>query len=239
MSEALISVVVMALDEAASLEAVVDELEATLRRLGVDYHLLIVDDGSSDGTGEIADRLAGARDSVEVIHHGENLGLGGVYRTGLFQSRGRFVTFFPADGQFPPTAIEKFLPLSTHHDLVLGYLPGRRHAWLGALLSRLERALHFLLFGSTPRFQGVFLLRREVLDAYTLKSSGRGWGIVMELILRTQRGDFRIISVPTEIRPRMAGHSKVQNSTTIWSNLLQLLQVRRALWGGSKKLTRS
>lgn len=229
----------MALDEAASLEAVVDELEATLRRLNIAYQVLIVDDGSSDRTGEIADRLARERTPVEVIHHGENLGLGGVYRTGLSRSRGRFVTFFPADGQFPPTAIEKFLPLSAQHDLVLGYLPGRRHSWLGALLSRLERTLHFLLFGSTPRFQGVFLLRREVLDTYTLKSSGRGWGIVMELILRTQRGGFRIISVPTEIRPRMAGRSKVQNSTTIWSNLLQLLHVRRALWSGSKKPTRS
>jgi glycosyltransferase involved in cell wall biosynthesis len=239
MREVSISVVVMAFDEAASLEAVVDELEATLLRLDIGYQVLIIDDGSSDDTGEIADRLAGGRGAVEVVHHGENLGLGGVYRTGLFESCGRFVTFLPADGQFPPTAIEKFLPLSANHDLVLGYLPVRRHSAFGALLSRLERALHFVLFGSTPRFQGVFLLRREVLDAYTLESSGRGWGIVMEMILRTQRAGFRIVSVPTEIRPRMAGHSKVQDSTTVWSNLLQLLQVRWALWSGDKKPTRT
>jgi glycosyltransferase involved in cell wall biosynthesis len=208
----------MAFDEAASLEAVVDELEATLNPLAVDYQVLIVDDGSSDGTGEIADRLAGERPAVEVIHHRENLGLGGVYQTGLFRSSGRFVSFFPADGQFPPTAIETFLPLSEDHDLVLGYLPDRRDSPVGALLSRLEKMLKFLLFGSTPRFQGVFLLRRAVLDAYTLESSGRGWGIVMEMILRTQRAGFRIVSVPTGIRPRMAGQSKVQVRWVLWTH---------------------
>ncbi len=237
--EALISVVVMAFNEAASLLAVVDELEDSLRRLRVRYEVLIVDDGSNDGTGEVADGLAAERPSVETVHHAENCGLGGVYRTGFEQARGRFITFFPADGQFPPSAIEAFLPLSADHDLVLGYLPNRRHSPVGALLSRLERLLQFALFGSTPRFQGVFLLRRQVLDTFSLKSSGRGWGIVMEMILRTQRAGFRIISVPTEIRPRMAGQSKVQNAATIWSNLLQLWRVRRVLWTRNENPTGS
>ncbi len=230
MSELAVSVVVMAFDEAASLETVVDELQRTLRGLEVPYQLLIVDDGSSDDTGAIADRLADEEAAVDVIHHDTNRGLGGVYRTGLHRARGRFVGFFPADGQFAPSALEAFWPLTEHHDLVLGYLPDRRYSLLGGVLSRAERMLHWLLFGSTPRFQGVFLLRRALLDAYPLRSSGRGWGIIMEMILRTQRGEFRITSVPTQLRPRMAGRSKVQNLGTVWSNLLQVLQVRWLLW---------
>lgn len=230
MSDVAVSVVVMAYDEADSLEPVVDELEQTLGSLGVAYQVLIIDDGSSDGTGELADTLAREREPVDVIHHVSNQGLGGVYRTGLFGARGRFVTFFPADGQFPPSAIETFMPLADQYDLVLGYLADRRLSALGGLLSRLEKGLHWLLFGSTPRFQGVFLLRRALLDAYPLRSSGRGWGIIVEMILRTQRGGFRITSVPTQLRPRMAGRSKVQNLGTVWSNLFQVLQVRWLLW---------
>lgn len=224
-----ISVIVMAYDEAACLEPVFDEMEATLARLGARYEVLIVDDGSTDGTDEIAGRLARQRSRVAVVHHTENLGLGGVYHTGFARAAGRFLTFFPADGQFSPAIIEAFWPLAADHDLVLGYLPGSRHSVLGALLSRLERMLHFVLFGSTPRFQGVFLLRRAVLDAYALQSRGRGWGIVLEMILRTQQAGFRIVSVPTDIRPRRAGRSKVQNARTIWSNLVQLGRVRRVL----------
>ncbi len=229
-SEVALSVVVMAFDEAASLETVVGELQETLRRLDVPYQLLIVDDGSGDDTGAIADQLAADADAVDVIHHDTNRGLGGVYRTGLYGARGRFVSFFPADGQFAPAALEAFWPLAEQHDLILGYLPDRRYSLLGGVLSRIERMLHWLLFGSTPRFQGVFLLRRALLDAYPLGSSGRGWGIIVEMILRTQRGGFRITSVPTRLRPRMAGRSKVQNLGTVWSNLFQVLQVRWLLW---------
>ena len=230
MDDVAVSVVVMAFDEAASLETVAGELATTLQGLRIPHQILIVDDGSKDETGAIADRLAAQSPAVDVIHHDTNRGLGGVYRTGLYEADGRFVSFFPADGQFASAALEAFWPLTEEHDLVLGYLPDRRYSMLGAVLSRLERALHWMLFGSTPRFQGVFLLRRELLDAYPLRSSGRGWGIIMEMILRTQRGGFRIISVPTELRPRMAGRSKVQNAGTVWSNFLQVLEVRRLLW---------
>ncbi len=225
-----ISIVVPVFNEEENAEPLVRSIAHAVRPLGLPFELVIVDDGSSDDTGAIADRLADEEAAVDVIHHDTNRGLGGVYRTGLHRARGRFVGFFPADGQFAPSALEVFWPLAEQHDLILGYLPDRRYSLLGGALSRIERMLHWLLFGSTPRFQGVFLLRRALLDAYPLRSSGRGWGIIMEMILRTQRGGFRITSVPTRLRPRMAGRSKVQNLGTVWSNLLQVLQVRWLLW---------
>jgi glycosyltransferase involved in cell wall biosynthesis len=77
-SEVGLSIVVMAFDEAASLEEVVGELEAAAKPLEHPYQILIVDDGSGDGTGEIADRLAEERAAVGVIHHPSNQGLGEV-----------------------------------------------------------------------------------------------------------------------------------------------------------------
>ncbi len=73
------------------------------------------------------------------------------------------------------------------------------------------------------------MIRRELLDGLELKSTGRGWAIILELIIRTMRGGYRVISVPTEMRPRMSGKSKVNNPRTILANLKQAFMLRRLL----------
>jgi hypothetical protein len=164
-----------------------------------------------------------------VIHHPANRGLGGVYRTGFAEAARDLVSFFPADGQFPATILETFHPLMAEHDLVLGYLPRRDSSPLAKGLSAAEKVLYRFLFGPMPRYQGVFMVRRSVLRALTLETDGRGWGVVMEMVLRICRGPYRVVSVPTTLRPRMSGHSKVNNLRTIWTNLKQALALRRTL----------
>jgi glycosyltransferase involved in cell wall biosynthesis len=226
-----LTVVVMAYDEAENIEAVVRELHGVMSRLPGPRadELLIVDDGSRDGTGAVADRLATQLDGVRVVHHQVNRGLGGVYRTGFQEAARDLVTFFPADGQFPAAIIEAFYPLMDQHDLVLGYLPRRASSPLAKGLSAAEKVLYRLLFGPMPRYQGVFMVRRRVLQGLTLRTSGRGWGVVMEMVLRIFRGPYRVTSVPTELRPRMSGQSKVNNLRTVWINLKQALVLRRTL----------
>lgn len=224
-----VSVVVLAYNEVECLEPSVEEILGELRASGVSFELLLVDDGSSDGTSEVADGLATLVPEIRVIHHGKNLGLGGGYRTGFREARGELVTFFPADGQFPASIIGQFLPRAADHDLVLGYLPERASSITAKALSFGERVLYRALFGTFPRFQGIFMIRRRLLDEIPLHSDGRGWAIVMELILRAARGGYRLISVATPCRPRQAGESKVMNARTIRANLEQLFALRRLL----------
>src|SRR6185436_15242857 len=166
---------------------------------------------------------------VRVVHHEVNRGLGGVYRTGFSEATRDLVTFFPADGQFPATIIQAFYPLMDDHDLVLGYLPRRDSSPLAKGLSAAEKVLYRLLFGPMPRYQGVFMVRCRVLRSLTLHTFGRGWGVVMEMVLRIFRGPYRVKSVPTTLRPRMSGQSKVNNLRTIWTNLKQAVDLRRTL----------
>ena len=224
-----LTVVVMAFDEIASVQGVLAELLAALQELGRPHELLIVDDGSSDGTEHAVARFAGAHPAARVVRHPGNRGLGGVYRTGFAEARGRFLTFFPADGQFPASILADFRAVAEDVDLVLGYLPDRRDTPLARALSAAERALYRLLLGRMPRFQGVFMLRRAVLAGLPLKSEGRGWGVVMEMILRVSRSGARVVSRPTPYRPRLAGPSKVNNWRTIAANLRQLLVLRAVL----------
>ncbi len=225
-----LSVVVMTYNEAESLVDVVDEIRAELAGLDTTYEVVVVNDGSSDGSGSVADTLAAEDARVRVIHHRVNAGLGGVYRTGFTQSRGRYLTFFPADGQFPASIIGQFLPLIQHHDLVLGYIPGTRTSVIGKFLSATERILYGVLFGEFPRFQGIMMLRRALLEDLRLVSRGRGWAIVMEFILRASHGGYRIVSEATAHRPRMHGTSKVNNLRSIGSNFTQLLELRCRMW---------
>lgn len=224
-----LTVVVMAYNEVDSLGLVVQEIEVAVRSLGCSYEILIIDDGSSDGTEVLADRLQLSRDHIRCIHHLENSGLGGVYRTGFSEANGRFTTFYPADGQFPADIIQRFYPLMTRNALVLGYLRPQQRSMLAELLSWLERVLYWVLFGPMPRFQGIVMFHTCLLTEFILVSSGRGWAVLMEFILRVIRAGYRVESVPTEVRPRLSGVSKVNNLRTIMDNMRQVVVLRRQL----------
>ena len=221
-----VSVVIMAWNEAASLAEVAREIHAELVHLGGSHEILVIDDGSSDGTGRIADELGRELPSLRVHHHAENRGLGAVYRTGFYEARGEFVTFFPADGQFPASIIGQYLPAMTDTDMVLGVLPERGGSLTARALSLGERLLLRALFGHFPRFQGIMMFRRDLLRDTRLVSEGRGWTVLMEFILRMVRAGARIKNLPITIRPRASGDSKVNNLASIVSNLRQVLALR-------------
>lgn len=229
MSRDSITVAVMAYDEVHTLERVVRETHAELVRSGRDHELVVIDDGSRDGTGELADRLASELPNVRVVHHPTNLALGGVYRTGFDEARCDLLTFMPADGQFPADTVRRLYEGIEGNDLALGYLPDFKRPLLAEVLSFGERALYAMVLGRLPRFQGMFMVRTRLLRELPLRSHGRGWAIVMELVLRATRGPYRVVSVPTEIRPRASGQSKVSNLPTIWVNFKQTLELRRLL----------
>lgn len=225
-----VSVVVMAFNEVANLQDVVIQINGALALLpggpARDDEILIVDDGSTDGTRAVADALADAIAGVRVVHHPMNRGLGGVYRTGFENANQDLIMFFPADGQFPAAIISGFYPLMPDHDLVLGYVSQRSRSLLAKGLSFAEKALYRILFGPMPKYQGVFMVRRAVLSAVPLETTGRGWGIVMEMIIRICRGGYRVKSVPTALTPRTSGRSKVNTLGSIWINLKQTIALR-------------
>jgi dolichol-phosphate mannosyltransferase len=213
-----ISVLISAYNEQASVADVTREVVTTLDAVGQPYEVLLIDDGSTDGTSEIADRMAAKYDRVIAIHHGENRGLGGVYRTAFSHATCDYLTIIPGDGEVPASTIPTFLSLIDDMDMVLGFLPeGKFRAngkpdWRSRLLSGTERKIYRLLFGTFPRFQGNLMFRRKLLAELPLSSTGRGWLVMTEVIIRASQAGYRIASVPIEMRPRVAGKSKVKNA---------------------------
>lgn len=218
-----LSVIVMAYNEAATLESVVDEICREAQKATDIFEVIIMDDGSTDGTGALADRLAQANPNVRVVHFEQNRGIGEVLRIGYQSARNDLVTIFPADGQCPAESITPFVQAMANHDLVLAYIPKRHNPAISIILSKIERLLFFMLFGPMPRFQGIYMFRKSILDQIHLKSMGRGWIIQMELIIRAKRAGYRIASLPTECRPRVSGKSKATNLRSVIANLKQVL----------------
>jgi dolichol-phosphate mannosyltransferase len=223
-----LTVAVMNYNEAKSLRAVVEEIRGVLLTIERPFEIVIINDGSTDGSGEIADALAAEYPEVRVIHHPVNLGLGAVYRNGFTCGRYELATLFPADGQFEAAIIPRFIRRFDEADMVLGFIReyGKNRKWLARFFSWGERTLVRVLFGQFPEFQGIMMFRRALVDTVKLTSRGRGWIIQMELILRFIRKGYRIVNEPTGLRARMSGESKVNNLKSILSNLRQLFVLR-------------
>jgi dolichol-phosphate mannosyltransferase len=224
-----VSLIVMAYNEAGSVADVLREIDTTLPQSGLDYEVLVVDDGSDDGTGRIADALAASMAATRVLHHPTNRGIGEVYRTGFAAAKGDAITFLPADGQFPATIVPQFATLLRDADLVVGYFTDVRRSVPARLLSRCERLLYRAMFGPLPPFKGIMMFRRELLADLGIQPGGRGWGVLMEILVKAVRAGKRIRSEPTPLRARAAGHSKVTNLRSIRANLAQAVALRRSL----------
>jgi dolichol-phosphate mannosyltransferase len=223
-----ITVAVMNYNEAKSLRSVVEEILGVLQRMGNPHEVVIINDGSTDGSGEIADQLSREYKAVRVIHHPTNLGLGAVYRNGFTCGTMQLGTLFPADGQFDANIIPQFVRRFNEADMVLGIIPeyGKNRKPMARFFSWCERLLVRVMFGWFPEFQGIMMFRRPLIDNVKLTSKGRGWIIQMELILRFIRKKYRIVNEPTGLRARMSGESKVNNLKSILSNVRQLFVLR-------------
>jgi len=224
-----LSVVIMAFNEVQTIRGVVSDADFILRNLGLSYEVLIIDDGSRDSTGEICDKLAKEFAAIAVIHSKQNLGLGNVYSTAFDKAHGEFLTFYPADGQFPLSNIAEFIPLMKDYDLILGNIKEAKSSWASKVLAKCERLILRLIFGEFPYFKGIIMFRRNILDNIQLRSSGRAWMVLMELLIKAYRRGFKINSISVVMRPRAHGKSKVNNIKTVASFLGQIFSLKISL----------
>ncbi len=220
-------VVMPTYNEAENVEAIVRATAAVLGRLAPGSHrILIVDDGSPDGTGELADALAGELPVVEVLHRQIKDGLGHAYLAGFaraLEGGAQVVIEMDADFSHDPRYLGDLLAASGDADLVLGsrYVPGggvRDWGLLRRLVSRgggwYARAL--LRVDVRDLTGGFKCIRREVLEAIDLHSvRAEGYVFQIEVTYRALLAGFRIREVPIVFRDRTAGSSKMSTRIAI------------------------
>ncbi len=209
--------VVPTYNEADNIEPLV---RAVREHLPASRRVLIVDDGSPDGTGEIADRMAAAHDDVEVLHRAAKGGLGPAYVAGFqraLAAGARLVAQMDADFSHDPADLPRLLAALEGADLVLGsrYVPGGGVTDWGPLrrmISRGGSAYARLVLGVGIRdlTGGFKVYRREVLEAIDLPSlAALGYAFQVETTYRALRAGFRVAEVPIVFRDRRVGQSKM------------------------------
>ncbi len=226
-------------NEVQGLDAMVRATVAELERAAPgDWRLLVVDDSSPDGTGELADRLSEEIDGVEVLHRSGKEGLGKAYLAGFQHSLAggaEFVIVMDADLSHDPAHLPAMIAAAEHSDLVLGsrYVPGGEVVdWprLRRVLSRSGSVYARAILGVDVRdlTSGFRCVRRRVLETIepsTLRSQGYVFNI--ELTYRTLLAGFTVTEVPISFRDREAGDSKM--SLPIAFEALMLVPRLRAL----------
>lgn len=220
----LLSVVVPAYNEVESLKWVVEELVYALNSLVEKWEVLIVDDGSSDGTGDLADLLAKDLPGVSALHHEKNQGHGQALITGFHSCKGDWLTSIPGDGQIDPKDFETFLGQIQEADFITSFYLDRDDGLDRTLLSRGFRGILYLFFGKIPRSEGPRFFKKEVFEAVTLESAT--FMANLEIVIRAHRAGFRFQEVPVHCRQRVAGETKAATPTTIMKVLWELFQLR-------------
>ncbi|MFI5121441.1 MAG: polyprenol monophosphomannose synthase [Vicinamibacteria bacterium] len=210
-------------NEAANLEPIV---AAVRDRLPAQRRVLVVDDSSPDGTGEIADRLAAAHDDVEVLHRARKEGLGPAYVAGFRRAlRGgaRLIAQMDADFSHDPEDLPRLLAAADQADLVLGsrYVDGGAVAEWGPMRRLISRggsayARTLLGLGVSDLTGGYKVFRRSVLEAIELETiPSLGYAFQVETTYRAARAGFRVVEIPIVFRDRRVGESKMTGSIVV------------------------
>jgi glycosyltransferase involved in cell wall biosynthesis len=202
----------------------------TLRELTDDYEVIVVNDGSTDYTGQVLDELAGHFDHVRVIHHQANRGYGGALRSGFGAATKELVFYTDGDAQYDPRELRLlYAAWSNDVDLVNGYKIGRSDPLHRIIIGKAYQWTVKLLFGLRVRdvdcdFR---LMRRSIFDRIGLTSDS---GVIcVELMKKVQDAGFRIVEVPVHHYHRAYGKSQFFNFRRLWRTGIQLIGLWRTL----------
>jgi dolichol-phosphate mannosyltransferase len=235
-------------NERENLEAVVEAIDRERPGLAFAGDVLVVDDGSPDGTGRIADDLAGRHDWVHVLHRRAKDGLGRAYLAGFAWGLDRgysHVLEMDCDLSHPPAALPRLLAASADADLVLGsrYVPGGGVVGWPPHRKAISRGGSFyartlLGVGVRDLTGGFKCFRREALERIDLAAvRAQGYVFQIELTYRVLRMGGRVVEVPITFTDRAYGESKMSTAIVleaVWQvPLLRVRAIRGKLDPGS------
>ncbi len=224
-----ISVVFPAFNEEENIEPVVSSALRFLPTVTDEYEIIIVDDGSKDRTGKIADELAKKYAQILVIHHPSNKGYGAALRSGFKAAKHDLIFFTDADGQFDIKEISKLIFLIKDADIVCGYRTERADPFFRRFNAGLYNLAIRLLFGlNLVDIDCAFkLFKREVIQRLNLESTGAL--INAELLILAQKRGYIIKQVGVSHYPRKKGKQTGNKIGVILRVFVELIKLWKKL----------
>ena len=224
-----ISVFFPCYNEQQNVSRTVESALGVLEMLDADFEIIIVDDGSTDKTGQIADGLAEKESRIRVVHHPRNLGYGAALQSGFKAAQKELVFYTDGDGQFDMNEMPPLLPLMEQYDIVSCYRLNRRDSLIRKINAWCWTKLVCLLFGLRLRdIDCAFkLYKRDIFDHIELSSTGAL--IDAEILARAARRGYRITQKGVQHYPRTAGAQTGANFRVIFRAFRELFELRRRI----------
>ncbi|MCD4776276.1 MAG: glycosyltransferase family 2 protein [Candidatus Aegiribacteria sp.] len=213
-----------------------------LSRLAVEWEIIVVDDGSSDRTPEIAKELSEEYEGVKLVRHKENKGIGSAVNTGISNSCKTWVFYTDCDGQFNLDELEMLWQIRDSADVISGFRRKRQDPLMRLMYSFAYNTIAYIIFaGGFKDVDSSFkLFRRSIFEDISIRSSSSVADL--ELLILPQKRGYRIRQLPVSHYPRRAGIVSCESyrkGVFAWVRIapiiemfVQLLQLRLRLWRG-------
>ena len=225
-----LSIFFPAYNDSGTIASLVITALRTARKLTPDHEVIVVNDGSADGTAEILDELARTYPEVRVVHHEKNRGYGGALRSGFASATRELVFYTDGDAQYDPTEMELlWRRFGADVDLVNGYKISRSDPVHRIVIGRVYHHTVKLLFGLSVRdvdcdFR---MMRRSIFETVHLeKNSGV---ICLEMMKKITDGGYRIAEVPVHHYHRAFGKSQFFNFKRLFRTAIDVFRLWFAL----------
>lgn len=222
-----LTVFVPAYNEQANLENCVRVVLGKLEELGVSTEILIVDDGSRDETGQIADRLASQSDPVRVIHHPRNLGIGGAFLTAARSARGEWLILIPADLAMDINELKTYLDHTGEADVVVGLRSNRSdYTLLRKIVSWTNiQAVRWLFGMQLHQFQYISMYRTSLLRQVEIEYWQSAF-FLAEVLIKARDLGARLVEVEICYAPRVSGKATGARAALIIKTMRDMIAYR-------------
>jgi len=192
-------------NEQDNVERVVKSAVDLLESLKIDYEIIIVNDGSKDNTGKIADKIAAANKRIKAVHHNPNRGYGAALQSGFGAATKEYVFYTDGDGQFDIKELLLLFKHTANYDIVTGFRINRQDNFLRKLNAFCWTTMVNILFGMRIKDMDCAfkLYKRSVFDNIKLKSTGAL--INTEIFARAKNKGYKIYQLGVHHYPRIAG----------------------------------
>ncbi|HMK51608.1 MAG TPA: glycosyltransferase family 2 protein [Thermodesulfobacteriota bacterium] len=218
-----ISVMVPVFNEEESLPLLIPKLVEVLNLLNISYEVILVDDGSSDGSWEILKEMASHHPFFRILRFKENRGSSAALVAGVREARGNKIVTLDSDLQNDPEDIPKLLGYLDQYDMAAGWRQKREDPWLRRISSKIANGVRNRLSGENVN-DSVCPLR--VFRRECFKDIPRFNGMHRFLPTLMKREGYRVIEVPVSHHPRRFGEAKYNIRNRMWRAFIDLLGVR-------------
>jgi glycosyltransferase involved in cell wall biosynthesis len=219
-----------------TVRAVTEKALAVLRELANEYEVVIIDDGSPDRAGEIADELAAEYPQVSVIHHAKNMGYGVAIREGLARCKHEWICFTDGDDEYDLNDLRKLIALKDFYDLIITFRYVKIYSGDRQFISWVYNKTLQTMFRTTYRdiSTGLRLIRKSLAEQLDCESDSPFIGA--EITIKSMLRGYRIGEVGIQTFPRQFGKGASVSPRNIAATITDMMRVYRKIFSPEYEL---